>query len=343
MSLIAPALLCRYHYDPLDRLVLSAQTGHESVQRFFQKNRLMTHLQGHARRTLLHAGDQLLALEYGQNQTPTYVLLATDQQASVIATPEEKASFTPYGQRHPQANLMNLPAFTGQHSDPVTGHYLLGNGYRAFNTVLMRFNSSDSLSPFGEGGLNAYAYCEGDPINLVDPEGHLSFPAAVSVLRAVQRFKKRPYAAWQALKQKYITAPISSASKTLPSLQTLSFSAVSGEMLNAMKNTNPYKNVIKKLNADVGLANLERFIVKGGNAKGSVAQKVEDALSGKGKGFLPEMARPYKQASSHPTNHRVFNDIDQRMLEIRGLDHLTQPRRRAAGRQYGPRDSDTSD
>ncbi|EGH35731.1 hypothetical protein PSYJA_44541, partial [Pseudomonas syringae pv. japonica str. M301072] len=38
----------------------------------------------------------------------------------------------------------------------MTGHYLLGNGYRAFNPVLMRFNSPDSLSPFGEGGVNAY-------------------------------------------------------------------------------------------------------------------------------------------------------------------------------------------
>ncbi|MEE4693607.1 RHS repeat-associated core domain-containing protein, partial [Pseudomonas alliivorans] len=40
-----------------------------------------------------------------------------------------------------------------------------------FNPVLMRFNSPDRLSPFGEGGLNAYAYCKGDPVNQVDPTG----------------------------------------------------------------------------------------------------------------------------------------------------------------------------
>ncbi|WP_163020894.1 RHS repeat-associated core domain-containing protein, partial [Pseudomonas viridiflava] len=55
---------------------------------------------------------------------------------------------------------------------PITGHYLLGNGYRAFNPSLMRLNSPDNLSPFGDGGLNAYAYCVGDPVNWIDIEGH---------------------------------------------------------------------------------------------------------------------------------------------------------------------------
>jgi hypothetical protein len=35
----------------------------------------------------------------------------------------------------------------------------------------MRFNSPDSWSPFGQGGINAYAYCEGEPTNRVDPNG----------------------------------------------------------------------------------------------------------------------------------------------------------------------------
>ncbi|MBP0953204.1 RHS repeat-associated core domain-containing protein [Pseudomonas sp. 20GA0080] len=343
MSSIAQVQLCRYHYDAVDRLARSELQGQISLKLFYEKNRLTTHIQGHTQRTLLHADEQLLALRVGQNQTTTCVLLATDQQSSVIATPGEGASFTPYGHRHPQANSMSLPGFNGQQADRVTGHYLLGNGYRAFNPVLMRFNSPDRLSPFGEGGLNAYAYCAGDPINLVDPEGHLSFPAAVWVLSAVQRFRKRPYAAWLAPKMRYITTPISTASETLPSLQTLSFSAVRGETLDALKNTVPYKNVIRKFNAEFGRENLERFVLKGGNAKESVAQWVETAIAGNGKGFLPEMALPYRQAPSHSTNSRAFNDIDQGMLEIRGLDYLTHSRKRAVGRRYGPRDSDTSD
>ncbi|MEN5279281.1 RHS repeat-associated core domain-containing protein, partial [Brucella sp. TWI432] len=39
---------------------------------------------------------------------------------------------------------------------------------------LMRFNAPDSLSPFGQGGVNPYAYCQGDPINFADPSGHVT-------------------------------------------------------------------------------------------------------------------------------------------------------------------------
>ncbi|MFH4134707.1 RHS repeat-associated core domain-containing protein, partial [Acinetobacter baumannii] len=67
-----------------------------------------------------------------------------------------------------------LPGFNGAQPDLVTGHYLLGNGYRAYNPVLMRFNSPDSFSPFGEGGLNAYAYGLNNPIKYIDPTGHFS-------------------------------------------------------------------------------------------------------------------------------------------------------------------------
>ncbi|MDR0279667.1 MAG: RHS repeat-associated core domain-containing protein [Paucimonas sp.] len=62
--------------------------------------------------------------------------------------------------------------FNGELPEPVTGHYLLGNGYRAYSPVLMTFLQPDSWSPFGAGGLNAYAYCEGDSVNAVDPTGH---------------------------------------------------------------------------------------------------------------------------------------------------------------------------
>ena len=104
------------------------------------------------------------------------MLLATDQQQSVLNTLDENGprsiAYTPYGHRSPENGLLSLLGFNGEPPDALTGHYHLGNGYRQFNPVLMRFNSPDSWSPFGDGGLNAYAYCLGDPVNMTDFTGH---------------------------------------------------------------------------------------------------------------------------------------------------------------------------
>ena len=74
-----------------------------------------------------------------------------------------------------------LPGFNGERPDPISQTYHLGNGYRTYNPELMRFTAPDSWSPFGAGGLNAYAYCEGDPINRADPSGHMSWQADVGI------------------------------------------------------------------------------------------------------------------------------------------------------------------
>ncbi|EJL89509.1 RHS repeat-associated core domain protein containing protein [Herbaspirillum sp. CF444] len=68
----------------------------------------------------------------------------------------------------------SILGYNGQRRDAVSGTYHLGNGYRAYNPVLMRFNCPDNWSPFGAGGINPYAYCDGDPVNRADPSGHLS-------------------------------------------------------------------------------------------------------------------------------------------------------------------------
>lgn len=71
-------------------------------------------------------------------------------------------------------NVQNglLPGFNGERLDPFTGVSHLGNGYRAYNPILMRFTSPDNESPFGVGGINPYAYCQNDPVNSTDPSGH---------------------------------------------------------------------------------------------------------------------------------------------------------------------------
>ncbi|WP_256587305.1 RHS repeat-associated core domain-containing protein [Pseudomonas sp. FW300-N1A1] len=173
-------LLCRYHYDAKDRLVDCTPTAQPSSQRFYLKDRLATEIQGVLQRSIMQHEDQLLAQQQRQNGTQETRLLATDQQRSVLAildaTRPHHLAYTPYGYRTPENGLLSLLGFNGERPDPVTGHYLLGNGYRAFNPVLMRFNSPDSWSPFGEGGLNAYGYCMENPANRTDPTGHFSIP-----------------------------------------------------------------------------------------------------------------------------------------------------------------------
>lgn len=64
--------------------------------------------------------------------------------------------------------------YNGELHEPNTRWQILGNGYRVYSLVLMRFHSADDLGPFDEGGINTYAYCAGDPVNRVDPSGHFA-------------------------------------------------------------------------------------------------------------------------------------------------------------------------
>lgn len=66
---------------------------------------------------------------------------------------------------------MSELGFAGQRLDKVSGCYPLGNGYRFYSPLLTRFIQADALSPFSNGGMNAYAYCQNDPINRHDPSG----------------------------------------------------------------------------------------------------------------------------------------------------------------------------
>lgn len=81
-----------------------------------------------------------------------------------------------------------LAAFNGERIYPVSGYYHLGNGYRAYSPVLMRFHCPDSWSPFGDGGISPYTYCAGDPVNESDPSGHLSWQAWVGIGMGIMGF-----------------------------------------------------------------------------------------------------------------------------------------------------------
>ena len=197
MQSLRETLLCHYRYDALDRLIANEHPSAPERQRFYCKSRLATEIQGVNRYSLLQHGDQILAQQQSEGDALSTTLLATDQQRSVLQTlnanqTRRPIAYTPYGHHRPENGLLSLLGFNGERPDPVTGCYLLGNGYRAFNPVLMRFNCPDSWSPFGDGGLNSYAYCLDNPINHTDRTGHsISQPKLLGIVRKWRNITKQ--------------------------------------------------------------------------------------------------------------------------------------------------------
>ena len=149
----------------------------KSTLYFYQDERLSTVREGEEKRTAIRYQDQPLAENHERAGTSEEQLLASDTQSSILKVSSGKDStakvYTAYGYAPTDSLIRSMLSFNGEHT-AVGGLYLLGNGYRAYSPQLMRFHSSDNLSPFNQGGLNSYAYCEGDPVNKVDPSGHFS-------------------------------------------------------------------------------------------------------------------------------------------------------------------------
>lgn len=144
------------------------------VHYFYQGDQLYLELGAEQSRTLLRTVHGPLAQIQQLNGQASVGLLSTDRQGSVLSLQNGRQRFkfvySAFGST--PIKVLSLLGFNQQQQDSTTGCYLLGNGYRVYNPFIMRFNSPDNISPFGEGGINAYAYCGGDPVNWVDPSGH---------------------------------------------------------------------------------------------------------------------------------------------------------------------------
>ncbi len=171
-----------YRYDPLDTL-----SGQDDDQRFYCGGQLTTRVSDAGQVSYLRGAEQLLA-EHGSDEPQ---LLATDSNNSVLGQLDSDGvdghRYTAYGHSVPKPE--GSVGYNGEFTEPATRWQLLGNGYRAYNPVLMRFHSPDNLSPFEEGGVNAYMYCGGDPVNQVDPSGHLNVSGLLK-LRKIPTFAR---------------------------------------------------------------------------------------------------------------------------------------------------------
>lgn len=167
-----------YRYDSLDTLSGSrSDSGNE--QRFYQNGDLANLVKGADSSTFVRAEGVVLA-EHQEGASPKSLLLASNESNSVLCElsrgDRQDLAYTPYGYSFGGEGALG---YNGEQREAQDGRYLLGKGYRAFNPTLMRFHSPDSWSPFGEGGLNGYAYVSGNPVGYTDPTGHMPFGKAI--------------------------------------------------------------------------------------------------------------------------------------------------------------------
>ncbi|MCU6173816.1 RHS repeat domain-containing protein [Citrobacter cronae] len=178
-------ILATYHYDAMDRMVRQLAKDGGNTQLYYREGSVVSQYNADnvvstdfvkVANTILARKDSTDSQLYLADFKGTPLSLVDSQSKTIADT-----SFTAFGESSGNTLPAWSPAFNGQVRDPVSGYYHLGSGYRAYNPELMRFNTPDSWSPFGEGGINPYAYCRNDPINFIDPTGHISWQAGVSI------------------------------------------------------------------------------------------------------------------------------------------------------------------
>ena len=198
VSLAVNAAVRKYGYDAGDRLVEVIDNDTAPRHFFYRDDCLVNEVKGSDTKTFFRMGNTLLGQEE-QGAAVRTVLLAGDSQKTVLGASVtdhfSSVAYDPYGNRSMQGDVLTGLGFNGERLDSVTECYLLGNGYRSYDPLLMRFQSPDNQSPFGAGGLNPYAYCLGDPINRSDPTGHSVWEAllgagmaALGILASIATF-----------------------------------------------------------------------------------------------------------------------------------------------------------
>ncbi|GLO12541.1 hypothetical protein PPUJ20028_11220 [Pseudomonas putida] len=157
-------------------------------------------------------------------------------------------AYTPFGHCTRSENLL---AFNGEFQEAFTGLYPLGNGHRMYSPVLMRFFSPDKLSPFDQGGLNSYAYCEADPVNRTDPSGR-----SYLLSRTATKLLAGGGIVWGAMKGRDFIGEIFTTSKralTRGSIQPEGFPEHRHYLWkNANKADKPFNNAVNRVNENLG-------------------------------------------------------------------------------------------
>ncbi|RON52336.1 hypothetical protein BK666_02905 [Pseudomonas frederiksbergensis] len=162
----------QYRYDPVGRLG-EQETRSGVARQFYAGDHLINRtMEDGAKVTLVRAAGAMFAETRISQAVRTTLLTGSDGQGSVCLESTDNStlvSYTAHG--GDDGTAKSQLGFAGELRDQATGLYHPGS-YRPYDPTLMLFLAPDSASPFGNGGLNRYAYCGGDPVNRIDPDGH---------------------------------------------------------------------------------------------------------------------------------------------------------------------------
>ena len=170
-----------YVYDSENRRVSSTVNGQKTTyvySRGGKLDRLLATMNPDGSITRYIYGNGLLYEEttnaQGVAQSPVYyhfdwrgdTVAQSDSSGNVIA----RLSYSPYGVRTIESGTVTTPfCFNGKWGVMTESNGLLSMQARYYSPLLLRFVNED---PSGfEGGVNLYAFANGDPIDLMDPFG----------------------------------------------------------------------------------------------------------------------------------------------------------------------------
>ncbi|WP_081232282.1 RHS repeat-associated core domain-containing protein [Pseudomonas chlororaphis] len=188
-----------YFYEPSGRLS-QIVNGDDAVIYLYDDDELTAEISGPVKTLYLRVGDITIGRYISHGKDQKLELYGTDTMGTVRCVKtfapgnvgENEISsayydYSDYGVRTSNATDdvserrklidRNTLGFNGCLFDDVSATYILGHGYRPYSPTTRTFICRDSLSPFGVAGVNQYQYCNLDPINNIDPSGHLSYSA----------------------------------------------------------------------------------------------------------------------------------------------------------------------
>ncbi|OWQ40167.1 type IV secretion protein Rhs [Pseudomonas lactis] len=175
------SLQCSYQYDAQSRQVVAARGNETPVVMAYAGDRLDTLVEGSRKLRYFNAAGHVQVRTGGVDGPQLHLNDGAGTVRGIVAPGQTTVQrhYAPYGEGNVVARDGNvrsmadlqLPAFTGERLDAAVGLYHLGP--RAYDPRLIVFLSADPLAPFDEGGINSYAYCAGNPVNLIDPSGLL--------------------------------------------------------------------------------------------------------------------------------------------------------------------------